>query len=391
MPGQFPLFITRYSLSSRTAIGVQTKLFLEPYEQWLHFHWISNELPRQHPNSHRIESAAVSRWGIFNRNNRLARGLRRLGGGKWTNDQLHAGFLRRLVARHKDQVSVIYAAPLDNADATRMKQLIEAFHRPFVLHIWDMFDGAAKPGGSQEWLIKHAESVLCLSKPIYEEVARLRPDADYLLFLRKPAAVRASAPQGKRLRVALIGNLGSYSEGVDLLNEAIDLLSPRGFTIDVSFIGPTATLKRLKSPIFSKVQPVGFAKTDADRDRALSKCNVAFLPGPFEDPAQEMRSRYSIPSRVLDFFAVGLPVVGTVHPDSATADLFRSVDITSRVFCRTAPEIAASLEQLTDPAVWNAASSASAGAFSKLHQESQPAKLKAVFDGIPCGDPQGGA
>ena len=322
MPRPVPLFITRHSLSSRSAIGTQTRLFLEPHPAWLHFHWHSNELRRQHASSHRLESLAFSRWSVFNRNNALARGLRRLGASRWTHNQLRPEILRRLAARHQGNVSVIYAAPIDSADAARMKQIIQAFDRPFVLHLWDLLDGPPKPGSSEEWLIKHAARVLCVSKPILDAVTAQRPDADYLLFSRKPAALRASAPPGKRLRVALIGNLDSYPAGIALLSDAVSLLSERGFDIHLVFIGSPVLIKRLKSPIAAKVQPVGFAKTDADRDRALSECHAAFLPGPFEDPACEMRSRYSIPSRTLDFFAVGLPIVGTVHPNSAAADFF---------------------------------------------------------------------
>ena len=44
-----PLFINRYSLSPRTAIGVQTLRLLGPHQDWLHFHWWTNSFQRRIP------------------------------------------------------------------------------------------------------------------------------------------------------------------------------------------------------------------------------------------------------------------------------------------------------------------------------------------------------
>jgi hypothetical protein len=44
MDSRVPLFINRFSLSPRTAIGVQTLRLLEPHQDWLHFHLWSSGL-----------------------------------------------------------------------------------------------------------------------------------------------------------------------------------------------------------------------------------------------------------------------------------------------------------------------------------------------------------
>ena len=46
-----PLFINRFSLSPRTAIGVQTLRLMDPHQDWLHFHWWSNSLKQLDPRS----------------------------------------------------------------------------------------------------------------------------------------------------------------------------------------------------------------------------------------------------------------------------------------------------------------------------------------------------
>ncbi len=376
-----PLFITRFSLSSRSAIGVQTRLLVAPHSQWLHLHWVNYELKRQDSQSHRIESLPFSRWSFFSRHSSLFSRLYPMTGSWWINNKLRPEAARKLLAAYGGRVSVIYAAPLDNRDAGRMRQLVDLFERPFVLHLWDFLDGPIQAGSDIEWLVKHAKHVLCLSKPILEEVAPERPDAEYLLFSRKLSESRASAPQGRTLKVALIGDLASYKEGLAMLDDATSSLADRGLSIELCYIGPAATLKKLDLPIVRKIRYAGFMRSDAERDQALSFCHAAFLSGPFRSPESDSRSKYSIPSRVLDFFAVGLPIVGTVHPASATADLFRSVGLTESVFCGSSREVAEGLATLLDPAAWSTWSAASSAAYTQLHREAQPEKLKNFLSG----------
>jgi hypothetical protein len=51
LENRVPLFINRYSLSPRTAIGVQTLRLLGPHQDWLHFHWWSSSFQRPDPRS----------------------------------------------------------------------------------------------------------------------------------------------------------------------------------------------------------------------------------------------------------------------------------------------------------------------------------------------------
>jgi hypothetical protein len=376
---RIPLFITRFSLSSRSAIGVQTKLLVASHPKWLHLYWVSYELKRQDARSHRIESLPFSRWSFLSNRSRLFRRLYPLSGSWWLDDQLRADVSRKLVTAYGGKISVIYAAPLDNRDAVRIRHLIQLFQRPFVLHLWDFLDGSIETGSDIDWLVKNAAHVLCLSKPILDEVAPSRPDAEYLLFSRKQSLSRASAPQQATLRIALIGDLASYKDGLAMLDESTSRLAEQGRSIQLCYIGPAATLKKLDLPIVRKIQYLGFMRTDVDRDLALSGCHAAFLSGPFRPPESDARSRYSIPSRVLDFFAVGLPIIGTVHPLSATAELFRSVGLTDSVFCRSSQEVTEELSLLFESANWAARSAASSNAYLYLHRESQPEKLKALL------------
>ena len=382
-----PLFITRFSLSSRSAIGVQTKRLIASHRRWLHLHWVSYELSRQHSSSRRAESAPFSRWSALRRRSGLFHRLYPVFGSWWVGNRLRPGAAEK-VAAFRSRVSVAYAAPLDNTDAERIRQIVQLVQRPFVLHLWDLLDGPPASGSDMQWLITHAERVFCLSAPLAEEVKAHRPDAEMLLFSREPSLSQAKAPQSKLFKVALIGDLTSYKEGLSLLDEATGILAASGLDVQICYVGPASILKKLNLPIVSKIKHLGFRRRDADKDRALSECHAAFLSGPSRSPETDMRSRYSIPSRVLDFFAVGLPVVGTLHPLSATGELFRSTGITEAMFCTSGAEVAEALRGLLQRETWATRSAASRHAYAELHRESPPETLKLALETLAVGNSQ---
>src|SRR5271155_3712189 len=60
-----PLFINRFCLSPRTAIGVQTLRLLGPHPDWLHFHWWSNSLKQVDARSVLFENTVLSRYSFL--------------------------------------------------------------------------------------------------------------------------------------------------------------------------------------------------------------------------------------------------------------------------------------------------------------------------------------
>ena len=113
------------------------------------------------------------------------------------------------------------------------------------------------------------------------------------------------------------------------------------------------------------------------------QAHVAFLPGPKGDPKEDLRSRYSIPSRILDYMAVGLPIVGAVHKDSATADFAQKLGLDSAVTCSGPEEIADWLSRIARSVHWVEQSAKSRNAFELLRRQEEPAqKLKRALDNI---------
>ncbi len=380
-PNRVPLFINRFCLSPRTAIGVQTVRLLGPHPDWLHFHWWSNTLKQTDARSVLFENTVLSRYSFLH-NPMLSSLCERAGISSWVGSDLRPAHAKRLTEQYRQRVSCIYVAPLSESDATRCLELTNLVGAPFVLHLWDVLEGDVANGALRE-LIDRAERVFCVSEPLLHDVSLIRGDAELLSFSRDPSAVAAIAPGQGPLRVVMHGNVSSYAEGLDDLDQAITLLETKGLKVEVSFLGSPKILRQAQTTLKKRVTARGFLPTQQDLDRALSHAHVAFLPGPKLDPKHDLRSRYSIPSRVLDYMALGLPMVGTAHKSSATGGFVRKLGLDHAATCSGPEEVADWLLSLAHPGRWAEQSARSRDAFSYVARQEAPAqKLKRTMDKI---------
>src|ERR1035438_8601932 len=137
---RIPLFINRFSLSPRTAIGVQTLRLMDPYQDCLHFHWWSSSLKEMDPRSVLFENSVLSRYSFLH-DPKLVRVCEWLGISSWSGSDLRPARARCLVNQYRERVSSAYVAPLSETDATRCLKLAKLVGVPFVLHLWDVLEG----------------------------------------------------------------------------------------------------------------------------------------------------------------------------------------------------------------------------------------------------------
>jgi hypothetical protein len=379
-----PLFINGFSLSSRTPIGVQTLRLLGPHRDWLHFHWRTHNLRPLDERSILFENPFLGRFS-FLRHPKLLPAWEGLGISPWSGSDLRPSLVKRLLG-YRERVSSVYAAPLCETDAKRCLKLVNLVGVPFVLHLWDVLHGDIARGALRE-LVERAESVFCISQPLLDDVSLIR-EAELLSFSRDASPITAMPREEGALRVAMHGTINCYPEGLNDLDQAIALLEPRGLKVDVSFLGPQRILRRANTTLEKRVNVRGFMPTQQDVDAELGRAHVAFLPGPAVDPGRDMRSRYSIPSRMLDYLAVGLPIVGTVHKASATAGFVKKLGLDAAATCSGPAEIAEWLFQLARPEQWAQESARSCNAFDLLQRQEDPAKrLKRALDNIASPRP----
>ncbi len=373
-----PLFINRFSLSPRTAIGVQTLRLMDPHQDWLHFHWWSSSLKQLDARSVLFENPVLSRYSFLHDPN-LSRICEWLGISSWSGSDLRPSHARRL-SQYRERISSAYVAPLSETDATRCLELTNLVGVPFVLHLWDVLNGDVSTGALRE-LVDRAEKVFCVSQPLLDDISLVRSDAELLSFSRDASLVTATPREHGALKIVMHGNVSSYPEGLDDLDQAITLLERRELMVELSFLGSPKVLRQVNTGIRKRVNVRRFCPTQQELDIELSRAHIAFLPGPKLDPSQDLRSRYSIPSRILDYMAVNLPIVGTVHKGSAAGGFLQELGLKPAATCSGPEEIADWLVRLARPKDWTEQSLRSGYAFDLLQRQESPAqKLKRALD-----------
>ena len=373
--------VTQYALSNRTAIGIQTGLLTKQFSHWNHFYWEPEKALATVPNSHRLENGLLLVWRFTAGRGFFRRSINRFGLSWWRNN--------RLRPRHRKYVSAIardsdfcYLAPLDERDASRCRDIVGVVDRPFVIHLWDNLDGSLQDGSSDlRWLVQQAEHVFCVSKPLLDEVVQLNPRVGYLLFQRPASSHFAIPPNGiTPFRIALIGHVNSYRDGLALLMGAVQRLRRDGVDTEVIYVGQEEALQFLPPSLREPIVYIGFLNDDR-RDATLASCHAGFMPGPLQPPQTDGRSRYSIPSRLLDFSAVGLPVIATAHPASATASFLQPVAGKGAFLVRQEAEICALVRALMEPGRWREASDWSLAFFGEeLASSDRNQKLADYFN-----------
>jgi hypothetical protein len=380
-----PLFITRFSLSDTTAIGVQTRNYLKEFPSWEHVFWSSNELHSIDPRSRPLESYIFRRLGVLKRSTAISKVLKRLGLSWWSGEKpsTHA---RRVIGNIRRRVNCAYIAPLDEADAARMRAILEQLDVPFGVHLWDYLSGPPDENETPNlwWLIKHAAQVWALTSSLADDSGAPPAKLSRLAFTREESLSKACFRDSvaQPLRVALIGDVLSYKEGVEVLLDAVALLKAEKISVSLGYIGPAHVARLLDRQFGGAIKYEGFFTDRRERDRALASFHFGYLPGPLKAPDRDLRSKYSVPSRILDYLAVGLPIVGCAHSLSATANLARDVGIdTSDLSSATAiaeyvRNVGVNFEK------WSQEQQAAKTAFTSFKEPGPASQLKQSLDNL---------
>ncbi|MEA3159910.1 MAG: hypothetical protein QOD95_1458 [Gammaproteobacteria bacterium] len=375
---QVPLFITRFGLSDRTAIGVQTRGLLDHFTEYAHLYWHESLFDPAFARSHRIESLPFARIPHLKRDNAPARLLSKAGSGYWRNEQPTLK-LKAFLSSLRQGISAVYLAPIDARDARRMRAVVEILDLPFVVHLWDFLDeGLDDP--STKWLIGNARHVFCLNQQLLDSVSSIQTGASILRFTRAQASVTPQYPNGKEMKVVIMGDIFPYLTGVKCLIRAVQILRKTSDSYRIEYVGNAKTLRRCGIDAHEFISATGFVVDASGRDQALANCAIGFMPGPTAAPDVDPRSKYSIPSRILDFMAVGLPVLGTVHSESATYSFCREMGIDRGLLSEDEGLLAEAIRALADEANWSRSRTRSLAAFEKHMKSYDIGRLKAFLN-----------
>lgn len=317
------LFVTSMPASRSNAIGLQTLYFAEALGcNWRHVYWDIGMGKSDVPDSHWLSSIILRQWPLALGRGFLTRQFQRFGFGWWRGDRLLNSKKPRLVQMLQD-TTFAYVAPLRNSEATKCREILQAVGCPFVVHIWDISDPTLN--SDYAWLFARAERVFYLSPTMIDVIRATAPcEPTNLTFVRPPSRFKSRFSSADELTIALIGFLSPYKEGLMLLSQAIGSLRSAFAKIRLVYVGPAEQLKYIPAPLSQITEYAGFLD-DEERDKTLADCHVAYLPGPLLPPEVDLRSKHSIPSRMADYLAIGLPVVAAANTHSATLRFFSPI------------------------------------------------------------------
>jgi glycosyltransferase involved in cell wall biosynthesis len=348
------LFICGVPASRSNAIGVQILQFAIPFgAAWKHCYWNTEYGESDASNSHCLSPYIPRRWPFVTGRGFLTRQVDRLGLGWWRADRL-LGSRKPQLRRMLQNVRFAYAAPIHNSDATKCREILETVGCPFVVHLWDFLDAALN--ADYAWLFSRAEHVFCVSRSVENVVQKSATcETSLLRFVRRPSNYRAKYCGAGTLVVGVVGTLSTYKGGIDLLDRAVDDLQRQFGYVRVKYLGWPNEFNFVPKSLKGLTEYVGFPD-DEKRDKALADCNVAYLPGPLLPPEQDLRSKYSIPSRIADYLAVGLPVIAAANIDSATSILLSPLQYRGFFPVSEPEDVLQAAEKLRTEEAWTSAS-----------------------------------
>jgi hypothetical protein len=206
-------------------------------------------------------------------------------------------------------------------------------------------------------VLNGAKRVFALTPPIQRALAHVSKRNDILILGdgRKPSRCRATKPDCKDgpLQIVMVGSL-AYPRGLAALEKFCAGLENLGLKYCLNYIGSPAMRDRLGARF-----PVNYrgVLSDTERDSVLTTMHLGYLPGPDGDPATDCLAHFSFPSRLADYFWHGLPVIGPLFKDSATAQMLSDLAGKGVWFDDNSEELVAVAKKLMQhPADWVSAS-----------------------------------
>lgn len=244
-------------------------------------------------------------WHRFMSQGALRREFRRLAKPEWTND------------------SVAYVVVLDEEGAVFARRVLNALQpRAYALHLMDLFheDGlnpATQPTLAR--LVKEATHVRCVCPALAREAQRLRTDPCEIAALLSSREVH-NEPVSRSSRTAIMGG-SLYASAPRKLGFFRDTFFPAWRELRTTI--PVANLAyagvdhaAFPSDAKPSIQDLGNLG-DKDYYHHLRSARIAVLP--ISHHCDEV-FRFSVVSRLVDYFAAGLPVIADRSPGTGTGE-----------------------------------------------------------------------
>jgi glycosyltransferase involved in cell wall biosynthesis len=236
--------------------------------------------------------------------------------------------LRKMLKDNDRSNSHCIAVIHDNTCATRVNSIVDTIALPYSIVLYDLMHlDTPSPNKFPELArcVANASSVYAISDPLREVARFLNAKNVELISFYRPrqtdkCGVTFPRDSGKGLRILVVAD--AKPDAFDELLSAVAILDKEfpDQKVAIEFIGNAKTLPLLNRRYNVDVRFHGFV-TSSRRDEIASRCDIGFLAGSTLSPQDCPLVKYSIPSKLGDFAACGLPVVARVSAKSA-AEIF---------------------------------------------------------------------
>jgi len=281
-------------------------------------------------------------------------------------------------AAANDAITSLHVVVYDEQTAEFAHRTLEITGpQTFTLHVMDLLlDDALSPASTPHlcWLLKHANAVATVSQRLGEVIRPFTSAA--ALVWPIPAgfpAIRRNPPASSNAPWQLLMGGAMYAGKTDFL-EHVFLPAWKQFHqvhphSELVYMGKD--IDGIPPSVRASLRPLGVVPHDKVAE-TLRAASAAFLPILHEASTPW---RYSVPARISDYFAAGLPVIAPHSEGTATHDFLLQAGSPAATLVAQSPDVLAALNRLhDDPAHWLAASHA-ASDFAARHLDLE--KLRA--------------
>ncbi|MFN2541481.1 MAG: glycosyltransferase [Chthoniobacterales bacterium] len=317
-------------------------------------------------------------WNSVDKTNSLPAGAK-----WWTGNHVDKARLREALQAFPAQPTRAWIFCGNERDATRAAAILAALDDPpFLLHLMDIFHNQLSPAQTPHLLalIERANQVVCTSAAAAEEVRKQRATETHVLPCCSNFTAEHRSSSGKPFRIALTGalwdkSMWNTSPALDLFAAAWPQIKERIDGVELHYAGGFG--EHLPSSIASDVCNHGYLQP-ADCEQLLRTCHLGYLP-------VSLNTRfgpYSVPSRLADYLACGLPTITCTSPGTGIYAFIQATPRGTAVNVTDSDELVKVIAHLaSDPAEWKRLSTEAASYARKvLHADAIRSQLLEYLD-----------
>jgi len=260
---------------------------------------------------------------------------------------------RRRIRDHSAPCDLVWIVVASDKGARVARKIMNELRAPFVLHLMDLYADSIDAFPRLCELARSAAGLIGLTPPLAGELERIsgRPCARIGIG-RNLDVPRATPPGPEGWDLLLTGR--AFQDSLGLLAAALRLMPESARPRAIHY--PGKINRKLPPELAAQVTRLDFAPTPEGFAALVAARHIAYLQ---TSKTLNYFGRYSYPSRVTDYLAAGLPVVGHSPAGSAALAELGAARPGVRIGVGGPEQIAADLTELaTRPAAWREASAA---------------------------------